>query len=332
MSRIRTASRLHFGLISLTAEGAAWPDRHGAAVLPARRFGGVGMMIEAPGLVVRAEPADAWSAEGPLAERALASAGRFVASVEEETPGAVVPAQRLVVEAAPREHVGLGSGTQIALAVAKLLAEALGRSMSPAELARRVQRAARSALGVHGFAQGGFLVEGGKRAGAELSPLVARMAFPPAWWVVLVLPRQRTGLHGPDEQAAFARLKCSQATTEALCRLVLLGMLPALAEEDLSAFGEALFDFNARAGEVFAPAQGGTYAGAAVEELIEFIRRQGVAGAGQSSWGPGVFAVTDEERAAHLADRLRDVAAKAEILVSRGCNQGAIVEAVGRLS
>jgi beta-RFAP synthase len=332
MSRIRTASRLHFGLISLLPEGTAWPDRHGAPVLPARRFGGVGLMIDSPGLVVRAEPSDAWSAEGPLAERAIESARRFIAGIEEETPGATLPPQRLVVEAAPRQHVGLGTGTQLALAVAQLLAESMGRSMAPAELARRVQRGGRSAIGVHGFAQGGFLVEGGKLSGRELSPLVARMAFPSAWRVVLVRPRQRAGLHGPDEQAAFAGLGCAQATTEALSRLVLLGMLPALAEEDLSAFGEALFDFNARAGEVFAAAQGGTYAGAAVEELIDFIRRQGIAGAGQSSWGPSVFAVTDEERAAHLADRLRVVAEDADILVSRGCNQGAIVEAVGRLS
>jgi beta-RFAP synthase len=325
MSRIRTASRLHFGLISLTAEGLAWPDRRGAPILPARHFGGVGMMIESPGLVVRAEPNADWSAEGPLAVRALEIARRFAAGIEEETPGVRVPPQRLVIEAAPREHVGLGTGTQLALAVGQLLATALGRSMSAMELAHRVQRGRRSAIGVHGFAQGGFLVEGGKR-GAVLSPLVARMAFPDEWRVVLVVPRRSTGLHGSGEQSAFAHLECAQATTEALCRLVLLGMLPALAEEDLSHFGEALYDFNARAGEVFAAAQGGTYAGAATAEIIDFIRGQGIAGVGQSSWGPGVFAVTDEERAAHLADRLRAEADNAEVLVSRGCNQGAMME------
>jgi beta-RFAP synthase len=211
--------------------------------------------------------------------------------------------------------------------VAQLLAGALGQPFSAAELARRVQRGARSALGVHGFAHGGFLVEGGKLAGAELSPLVARMAFPAAWRVVLVVPRRRTGLHGAGEQAAFAGLACPEATTDALCRLVLLGMLPALAERDLTLFGEALFDFNARAGEVFATAQGGIYASRAVEELIGFIRRQGVPGVGQTSWGPSVFAVADEERALHLAGRLRAVADYADIQVSRACNHGAIVEA-----
>ena len=40
MVRVQTASRLHFGLLSLAPEGGRWPDRVGAPVLPARRFGG----------------------------------------------------------------------------------------------------------------------------------------------------------------------------------------------------------------------------------------------------------------------------------------------------
>ena len=53
MLRIRTASRLHFGLFVLPAEGEVFRDRHEKPALPARRFGGVGMMIESPGLVLR---------------------------------------------------------------------------------------------------------------------------------------------------------------------------------------------------------------------------------------------------------------------------------------
>ncbi len=325
MPRIRSASRLHFGLISLPAEGAAWLDRHGQPVLPARRFGGAGLMVELPELVVRCEPAPAWSAEGPLAERALAFAGRFSRALGEASPGRVLPPQRLVIESAPREHAGLGAGTQLALAVARLLAEVGGEKLTAAELAQRVGRGARSALGVHGFAHGGFLVDAGKRSESALAPLAARQEFPAHWRVVLVLPDHQPGLHGKEEREAFARLTAPPAVTEALCRLVLLGMLPALAEADLPAFGEALFDFNARVGAVFAPVQGGTYASPAVAELVAFIRRQGVAGVGQSSWGPGVFAITDEERAAHLAGQLRGLVAAAEVQVSQACNHGAMM-------
>ena len=177
------------------------------------------------------------------------------------------------------------------------------------ELAWRVGRGVRSALGVHGFAQGGFLVEAGKRAVDELSPLVARLAFPETWRVVVAVPPGPKGIHGGDEIRLFAELRdrpAPLAQTEAMCRLVLLGMLPALRENDLEAFGEALHDYNRRAGELFAPVQGGPYAGTAVAELVRFFRDQGARGVGQSSWGPAVFAVTgDEARAADLTLRAR---------------------------
>jgi predicted sugar kinase len=93
---------------------------------------------------------------------------------------------------------------------------------------------------------------------------------------------------------------------DALCRLVLLGLLPALAEADLAAFGEALADFNLRVGEMFAPVQGGPYSNPRIGELVEFIRREGVPGAGQSSWGPAVFAIVAAERANDLVRRVRN--------------------------
>jgi beta-RFAP synthase len=314
MLHVQTASRLHFGLLSLPHAGEEGRT--------ARRFGGVGLMVGRPGLGLSAAPAQEWSAEGPLAGRALAFARRF---------GDGPPLQLVVEQAAP-EHAGLGTGTQLGLAVGRLLAAAWGLDLSVAELARRVGRGMRSALGVYGFEQGGFLVEAGKREDETLSPLVARAAFPEAWRMVLALPRQAPGLHGPDEQEAFRRLAESGAAplrTDALCRLVLLGMLPALAEGDLGAFGEALFDFNARVGEAFARVQGGAYAGPRVAELVAFLRGQGARGVGQSSWGPTVFAVVgDEERAADLAGRVRRQFGLGtdEAFVTRACNCGAVVE------
>src|SRR5205807_1029658 len=118
-----------------------------------RRFGGAGMMVERPGVLLRVVPAAAWSAEGPLADRALAFARHFTQALAAET-GQAVPPQRLLVGGAPPAHAGLGSGTQLGMAVA--LALAVDRPDLPAgELARLVGRGLRSGLGVHGFAQGG---------------------------------------------------------------------------------------------------------------------------------------------------------------------------------
>jgi beta-RFAP synthase len=158
-----------------------------------------------------------------------------------------------------------------------------------------------------------------------------RVAVPEAWRIVLALLRQAPGLHGPDEQEVFRQLAESSAAplpTDALCRLVLLGMLPALAEGDLEAFGEALFDFNVRVGAAFARMQGGPYAGPRVAELVAFLRGEGARGVGQSSWGPAVFAVVgDEERAADLAARVRRQFGLSadEVFVTRACNRGAVV-------
>lgn len=329
MVRVWTPCRLHFGLLSLGGDADAWPDRHGRRVLPARRFGGVGLMVQRPGVQIAATPSATWSADGPLADRALTFAQRFAESIRRERPDTDLPPQRLVVETAPPEHVGLGVGTQLGLATARALAEAWGYLPDIEDLAKRVGRGLRSALGVHGFSRGGFLVESGKRDGDGLAPLAARASFPPEWRVVLAVPQEPPGLHGPGEAEAFARLTAharDSATTDALCRLVLLGMLPALAEADLAAFGEALYDFNARVGEAFAPVQGGVYAGPRVAECVAFLRGEGVRGAGQSSWGPTVFGVVaDEDRASDLVRRLsaRFGLGPAEAWSTAACGTGA---------
>ncbi len=177
-------------------------------------------------------------------------------------------------------------------------------------------------------------MEAGKRRGDEgLAPLAARALFPPQWRLVLATPSAGRGLHGRVERQAFTRLASeSLRHTEALCRLVLLGMLPALAEADLEAFGESLHDFNARVGEAFAEVQGGVYADPRTAECVEHLRGEGVRGVGQSSWGPTLFAVVgDEDRAADLRRRLaeRFGLGPAEVWTTAGCNHGSVAGAVG---
>src|SRR5262245_57744439 len=347
MIEITTPARLHFGLLSAGplscgsgvvrwlggSEATTPPTNHPTTQPPnhqtaGRRFGGVGMMVEEPGVRLRLSPAAEWTAEGPLAERALAFARQF-ASLS-AVSGEPLSPQRLVVEGAPPPHAGLGSGTQLGMAVARGLALAAGQPELPvAELARRVGRGLRSGVGVHGFARGGFLVDAGPKAEETLAPLVARVEVPGDWRIVLALPPVVSDWHGLREQRAFEQLASEPphaSITERLCRLVLLGVLPALVELDLESFGEALYEFNVLAGEVFAPIQGGTYASPRVAELVAFLRQEGVRGAGQSSWGPSVFAVLDDEdRAANLAARLRrrfDLP-DASVLSVCPCNHGA---------
>ncbi len=54
--RIRTPSRLHFGLLG-------WGPQAG------RQFGGVGLMIDSPGIDLLVEPASSWLIEGSYVAR-----------------------------------------------------------------------------------------------------------------------------------------------------------------------------------------------------------------------------------------------------------------------
>jgi beta-ribofuranosylaminobenzene 5'-phosphate synthase len=323
MVRVQAFARLHFGLLC---------PRGGET---GRTFGGVGLMIDRPDLLLRAEPATAWSAEGPLAERALSFARRFHDNCCREENVALLPPCRLRIERAMPAHAGLGSGTQLALATARALASSWQLTCDLPTLARRAERGLRSALGIHGFEQGGLLVESGKRCAESLSPLVVRQPFPEEWRLLMALPETEgaAGLNGREEVEAFAQLRAeTSARTDVLCRLVLLGMVPALIERDVEAFGEALYEYNVRVGEAFAPVQGGVYASPRIAEAAAFLRRQNLRGVAQSSWGPALCAVVaDAERAEYTAALLRRQFGleESQVWISGACNRGARVEGCG---
>jgi beta-ribofuranosylaminobenzene 5'-phosphate synthase len=299
-------SRLHFGLLSLLGDHASlWPNLEGQPTLPARRFGGVGLMVRDPGLRLAVSLAEQWSCEGPLAARAAAFAATFLSHSPEIEPHRSF---RIVVHQAAPEHIGLGAGTQLAMAVADGIAQCCGLRLSVSELGRRVGRGGRSAIGVHGYRNGGFLVDGGKGARTAIAPCLLQVPFPPGWNVLLALPEGLQGEHGSAEIEAFTQLAQTDdllRQTDAMARVLLLGILPALVERDLQTFGEALYDYNRRAGEIFRPVQGGIYSHGRTAAIVESFRSHGIRAAGQTSWGPTVFAIDEADKldaaAAHLA-------------------------------
>jgi beta-RFAP synthase len=307
--RVEAPARLHLGMLAVGGDGG-------------RRFGGLGVSVSRPAVVLEAQPADELSVEGAEAERALTFARRCRDGLG--LPGG---ARLRVIEAIPA-HVGLGSGTKLALAVAQAVAALHGRTVDAPALAQAAGRAARSAVGMWTFALGGLVVEGGVRAGTERSaPLLMRHAVPDEWRIVLVVPRAEPGLSGPAEIQAFGRLVPSAERSAAIAQLVLTSLLPALVERDLEEFGAALTRVQELVGDAFAAVQGGRFHPRA-GELVEALLRGGAAGAGQSSWGPAVYGVVGSEAAGReLAGRMEDVVgAEGSVELVTFDNRGARVE------
>jgi beta-RFAP synthase len=290
-----------------------------------RQFGGVGCMIDRPGIKLVISPAREFTAIGPLAERVRLFAETFTRM----SGTSAVLRCKIEVVAAPSAHVGLGSGTQLGLAVAAGLNAFLhGTSVTDVkELAQLAGRGRRSAIGVHGFAQGGLLIEAGKTAEGEISPLIARTELPGAWRFVLLCPKQLQGLSGAAESRAFEEQlsPVPLETTGALCHEAFLNLLPAAIEGHFAAFSESLFQFGHLAGSCFASLQGGPYAGAQVTQLVERCRALGVLGVGQTSWGPTVFALLPNEQESN--EFIEKVATgDLNVIVARANNQGALIE------
>jgi beta-ribofuranosylaminobenzene 5'-phosphate synthase len=311
---VTTGSRLHFGMFSLGAPGV-------------RQFGGVGVMIDQPGVRLQITESDQLSATGPMSEAALRAA-RALAQAEIST---TEPHCRIEVQSAPPRHAGLGSGTQLALAVAAgIRAIEGGEPLEPEQLARAVGRGQRSAVGLYGFLQGGLIVEAGKLTDDEISPLVARVPVSPDWRFLLVRPQASEGLSGDAERLAFAQLPPAPASVTAeMCREALMELLPAVIERRFDRFSGSLFRFGQQAGSCFASLQAGVYATTEVAEAARLLAELGVVGVAQSSWGPTLFAALPSEQAAHaIVDQLQKVGSKwgGECIIARPLNAGATID------
>ncbi|RIK79666.1 MAG: hypothetical protein DCC67_10235 [Planctomycetota bacterium] len=258
------------------------------------------MMIRQPRWTVQMQAAGRWSARGACAEAALRLAQQAILSVADRR--ALDALSITIVEEVP-PHRGLGSGTQLALAVAAGVRRLAGMPPGTAgELADMVHRGQRSAVGSHGFVHGGLIWESGRLPGQSLGRLVERVAVPDGWRILLVAPRGPAGLSGQSEREAFRRLPpVSPRTTSELIDLAEKEILPAARAADCRRFGEAVYLYGRLAGECFASVQHGAYASPQVADCVAALRQLGVAGVGQSSWGPTVFACVEGSEEARWA-------------------------------
>jgi beta-RFAP synthase len=282
---VRAPARLHLGFL----------DMHGGL---GRRFGSMGLCLQEIATELSATRTADITAEGPDAERAVRYAKRIMAQIH---PGA--GAHISIREAIPA-HAGLGSGTQLALAVGRALCRLYGAELPVPAMARLMGRGRRSGVGIGTFTQGGFIMDAGRGGDARTPPVISRLPVPESWRFLLLMDPVLVGVSGKAEGEAFSHLSDMPRTTAGeLCRLALMRILPALVEEDCPAFGDGVSRIQQVIGEYFASVQNGVYRSPAVEEALGILLRHGATGAGQSSWGPTGFAIFASETGAYKALR-----------------------------
>jgi len=292
--RVEVGGRLHFGFQNLS-------------LAHERLYGGVGVALAEPCVELTAEPAESVACSDPLVADCAAAACDLLG----------VPGARMTVEEALPRHVGLGSGTQAALATLAAVARAHNRLPEVRKRAPTMGRGGRSGVGVAAFEAGGFVVDAGhpterfttdRPADGEwtVPAVVARHDLPETWRFVLAVPDADPGRTGDDEDESMRAVveNADPAVADEAATLVARRLLPAAAEGRLKAFGDAVAALGRLNGVWYADQQGGVYrppAGRLIDALAE---APSVRGVGQSSWGPTVYGLTD----ASMADRARTAA------------------------
>ncbi|MEG3224861.1 MAG: hypothetical protein BME94_04860 [Methanobacteriales archaeon Met13] len=324
---IKTPSRLHITLIDLNGSQG-------------RVDGGVGLTLEKPSLVLKLKPVERGIEVEFSKNRNLILNRRK--DYQSKIESAAVKMMEFLgldggfnfkVEKTYPNHAGLGSGTQIALAVGKLLSNYVGHDLSAWKIAQIVGRGGTSGIGIAAFQEGGLVVDGGHRISEKLEflpssaspasppPVIARYDFPQDWKVLIVVPRFENRISGKKEVNIFQEYcPVPLREVEKLSHLLLMKMMPAIVEGDLDAFGDALnliqnMGFKKIENQLQNPLIG---------ELMESLRLAGAAGAGMSSFGPTVYAITDKGPN-ELIKAAEDVLGchEGEIITTKAQNHGA---------
>jgi len=304
---IRTPKRLHLGLIDPTGSLG-------------RRFGSIGVALEngyelevLPGerLEVRAKGEDRETIER-VVERMNSAFGTGTGYIVE------------VRKSIPR-HIGLGSTTQLSLAVGTAISR-LNRISVPIEkLAKVLGRGKNSGAGIYAFSTGGFVVDGGVRDGVP--PLIIRENFPDEWAFLLVIPKVKPGLDEEEEKPIMKKTFGDVNVAMEISYRVLLGLLPALKERNIKAFGEHLSAIQRLVGRHFSEFQGGEFR-EDVRLILDWLS-ENTYGTGQSSWGPTVYGLilkSDFQRlSVEINDYLLEHGLKARVELGLPRNRGAEV-------
>jgi beta-ribofuranosylaminobenzene 5'-phosphate synthase len=232
-------------------------------------------------------------------------------------------------------HSGLGSGTQLSLAVAKLILRMNDQDLPTPQIAEIVGRGGTSGIGVASFDHGGFLVDGGHKkvikkdflpssaSKASPPPILARYDFPEDWKIILAIPQVKRKVFGSGEVDIFQKYcPIPVGEVQELIHLLIMKMMPAVIEEDLDGFGGAVnLVQNVGFKKIELSLQNPF-----IKDLMDVLKAAGAAGVGMSSFGPTVYAVTDTNSKDILRAARNSMKNKSgDIILTNAQNEGASI-------
>ncbi|MDC9725688.1 MAG: beta-hydroxylase [Gammaproteobacteria bacterium] len=293
-------ARLHLGFLDLNGEAG-------------RKFGSIGLAIDSCSTTIEAEYADSliisatdFTVPVSIHDKIKQIVEKFYSTLGQQIPTTKRGVKLSLIELIP-SHAGLGSGTQLALTIGTLLCRLHKLSSSTHDIAYHLGRGARSGIGIATFDKGGFIIDGGLSDSSQIPPLLAHYDFPSSWRIVMIMDNNNQGVHGSEETHAFKHLPTfPQSHSQTICHLTLMKLLPAVVENKIDLFGQAITEIQALIGDHFSPAQGGRYTSESVAQLLQHSQTLGHTGIAQSSWGPtGCIFVDGDEAANQLVKNLQ---------------------------
>lgn len=277
---VNAFARLHMGFLDLNGSSG-------------RRFGSLGLGLNAPDTLIELAIGNQIFGQIDEPDYVVRSKCQLLAYANLDQPVSIKIHREI-----PR-HFGLGSGTQMALAIGAGINQLFGLDLQLTEIAHITGRGLRSGIGIGTFADGGLVLDGGRNTQTKVPPIIVQQPFPNAWRVLLIFDHSHQGVHGDEELSAFANLKDADLLpTQHISHQILMKALPALKEGDLNSFAEAVVQLQAYTGDYFSPVQGGRFASKLVTKVLNFLTENGVLCVGQSSWGPTGFAVFESNEVA----------------------------------
>tara|TARA_B100001013_G_C24615005_1_gene444802 strand:- start:469 stop:1413 length:945 start_codon:yes stop_codon:yes gene_type:complete len=223
------------------------------------------------------------------------------------------------------EHIGLGSGTQLALSIGTAISKLNNLSLSTSEIGKILDRGKRSKIGIKSFSNGGFLIDLGIKN--KFFPNFKQLKFPNEWKILLIQNNNK-GLYGAKEQQAFKMLQKSNKIS--LHHLALMQIYPALLKRNFKDFSKSITKIQNSMGKYFCSMQGGKYSNNIISKIINFIKKEKILGYGQTSWGPTGFAfLPNPQKAKKIKHKLEKKFSNCndlQFIICSGKNIGATIK------